>query len=54
MPCKAYIFVMLFDPGDHRRRPKTEEKAKVVSVGWGTYLNGALTIGVAACCMQQG
>ena len=29
--------------------PKTEEKAKVVGVGWGTYLNGALTISVAAC-----
>ena len=30
--------------GVHRRRIKTEEKAKVVGVGWGTYLNAALTI----------
>ena len=30
--------------GVHRRRIKTEEKAKVVGVGWGTYLNTALTI----------
>ena len=28
----------------HRRRIKTEEKAKVVAVVWGTYLNAALTI----------
>ena len=27
-----------------KRRIKTEEKAKVVAVGWGTYLNAALTI----------
>ena len=27
----------------HRRRIKTEEKAKVVAVGWWTYLNAALT-----------
>ena len=30
--------------GTHRRRIKTEEKAKVVAVVWGTYLNTALTI----------
>ena len=28
----------------HRRRIKTKEKAKVVTVGRGTYLNAALTI----------
>ena len=28
----------------HRRRIKTDEKAKVVAVVWGTYLNAALTI----------
>ena len=28
----------------HRRRIKTDEKAKVVTVVWGTYLNAALTI----------
>ena len=28
----------------HRRGIKTEEKAKVVAVGWGAYLNAALTI----------
>ena len=28
---------------DCRRRIKTEEKAKVVAAGWGTYLNAALT-----------
>ena len=27
----------------HRRRINTEEKAKVVAAGWGTYLNAALT-----------
>ena len=30
--------------GMHRRRIKPEEKAKVVAVGWGTYLNAVLTI----------
>ena len=28
----------------HRRRIKTEEKARVVAVGWGTCLNAAQTI----------
>ena len=28
----------------HKRRKKTEENAKVVTVGWGTYLNAPLTI----------
>ena len=28
----------------HRRRIKTEDKAEVVAVIWGTYLNAALTI----------
>ena len=28
----------------HRRRVKTEEKAKVIAFGWGTGLNPALTI----------
>ena len=27
----------------HRRRTKTEDKAKVVAIVWGTYLNAALT-----------
>ena len=26
------------------KKDKTEEKAKVVAVGWGTYFNAALTI----------
>ena len=32
------------EPSYHRRRLKTEEKAKVVVVGWGMYLNVKLTI----------
>ena len=28
----------------HRSRIKTEEKAKVIAVGWGMYLNALLTI----------
>ena len=30
--------------GNHRRRIKTAGRAKVVDVGWGTYLKGAQTI----------
>ena len=33
-----------YDKPEHRRRIKTEEKAKVVAVVSVTYLNGALTI----------
>ena len=36
-------------PHNHRRRIKTEEKAKVVAAVWGTYLNATLTIYQQGC-----
>ena len=41
----GFIFLASHAVGQqHRRRIKAEEKAKVVAVVWGTYLNAALMV----------
>ena len=41
----GFIFLASHAVGQqHRRRIKAEEKAKVVAVVWGTYLNATLTV----------
>ena len=42
--CWLHYSMLLVRCRKHRRRIKTEEKAKVVAVRWGTFLNAALTL----------